>query len=86
MKKYKSDRTLEEIMQDSSSSSDNATSVLFPLFLCSIGINVLQHAWNSNQLAVLQQADNLQQQKIAQLQTDKDVCAGKLAGFIEGRR
>jgi hypothetical protein len=75
-------------MNDSSSSSnDNATSVLFPLFLCSIALNVLQHAWNSNQLAILQQADNLQQQKIAQLtSTDKDVCAGKLAGFIEGRR
>ncbi len=74
-------------MQDSSSSSsDNATSVLFPLFLCSLALNVLQHAWNSNQLAILQQADNLQQQKIAQLQTDKDVCAGRVAGFIEGRR
>jgi hypothetical protein len=74
-------------MQDSSSSSnDGATSVLLPLFLCSLALNVLQHTWNSNQLAVLQQADNLQQQKIAQLQTDKDVCAGKLAGFIEGRR
>ena len=74
-------------MQDSShNNSDGATSVLFPLFLCSLALNVLQHAWNSNQLSVLQQADNLQQQKIAQLQTDKDVCAGKLAGFIEGRR
>ena len=74
-------------MQDSSSSSnDNATSVLFPLFLCSIGLNVLQHAWNSNQLAVLQQADNLQQQKIAQLQTEKSICEGKFQGFIEGRR
>ncbi|MGB3205307.1 MAG: hypothetical protein WBB28_09980 [Crinalium sp.] len=74
-------------MNDSSnSSSDNATSLLIPLFLGSLALNVLQHAWNSNQLAVLQQADNLQQQKIAQLQTDKDVCAGRLAGFIEGRR
>jgi hypothetical protein len=78
---------LEEIMQDSSSSSsDGATSVLFPLFLCSIAINVLQHAWNGNVLAQLQIADQQQQQKISQLQTDKDVCAGKLAGFIEGRR
>ena len=74
-------------MQDSSSSSsDNATSVLFPLFLCSIGINVLQHAWNGNVLAQLQQADNLQQQKIAQLQTDKSTCEGRLIGFMEGRR
>ena len=74
-------------MQDSSSSSnDNATSVLFPLFLCSLALNVLQHAWNSNQLAVLQQADNQQQQKIAQLQTEKSICEGKFQGFIQGRR
>ena len=75
-------------MQDSSSGSsgDNAASLLVPLFLGSIALNVLQHAWNSNQLAILQQADNLQQQKIAQLQTDKDTCAGRLEGFIQGRR
>ena len=74
-------------MQDSpNNNSDGATSVLFPLFLCSIGINVLQHAWNSNQLPVLQQADNLQQQKIAQLQTEKNVCEGKFQGFVQGRR
>lgn len=47
-------------MQDSSrESSDGATSVLFPLFLCRPALNVLQHAWNSNQLAVWQQADIL---------------------------
>ncbi len=74
-------------MQDSSSNnSDGVTSVLFPLILSSIGINVLQHAWNSNQLAVLQVADNQQQQKIAQLQSDKTTCEGKFQGFVEGRR
>ena len=72
-------------MQDSQS-NDNATSVLFPLFLCSIGINVLQHAWNSNELAVLQVADQQQQQKIVQLQTEKNICEGKFQGFVEGRR
>ena len=48
---------LEETMQDSHS-SDNSTSVLFPLFLCSIAINVLQHAWNGNVLAQLQVAES----------------------------
>ena len=72
-------------MQDSHS-SDNSTSVLFPLFLCSIAINVLQHAWNGNILAQLQVADQQQQQKIAQLQTDKSTCEGRLIGFMEGRR
>lgn len=75
-----------KIMHDSNSSNDGATSVLFPLFLCSLAINALQHSWNSNQLSILQQADNLQQHKLAQLQTEKDKCDGKLQGFIEGRR
>jgi len=74
-------------MQDSSNNnSDGATSVLFPLFLCSLALNVLQHSWFGRELTILQQADNHQQQKISQLQSDKTACEGKLAGFIEGRR
>lgn len=71
---------------ESPHNNDGATSVLFPLFLCSIAINVLQHAWNGNVLAQLQIADNQQQQKIAQLQTEKSTCEGRLIGFMEGRR
>lgn len=73
-------------MVHDSHSSDNSTSVLFPLFLCSIAINVLQHAWNGNVLAQLQVADQQQQQKISQLQTEKNICEGKFQGFVEGRR
>jgi len=57
-----------------------------PLFLCSLALNVLQHSWFGRELTILQEADNLQQQKIAQLQSDKTACEGKFQGFVEGRR
>jgi hypothetical protein len=78
---------VEEIMQDSSDrNSDGATSVLLPLFLASLAINVLQHSWFGRELTILQQADSHQQQKISQLQAEKTACESKFQGFIEGRR
>jgi hypothetical protein len=70
-----------------SHSSDRSTFSLLPLFLMfSLATNFVQYALATNGIANLERDVFGYQQKITQLQTEKNICEGKFQGFVEGRR
>lgn len=69
-----------------SSSNHAPTSGIFLFLMFSLAVNFVQYSLATNGIANLERDVFGYQQKITQLQTDKNICEGKFQGFIEGRR